>query len=184
MLDNVIGDIERGDVVVCEYDSNHKEMVVVNPRLEINNMLFVKCEYYDEGKRVEKEFFPEQLSFVKKLDVEKYPRLVLLKQMLDEVFDLGSEDIVLTYYPNKDNYTQSVCFETATFPEKDHNVMISTMSKGYCGLGMHIHWLKVYDGEDGKITGIVNFLGEKFFDGKTVRLQKLGNDTYSFEYLE
>jgi hypothetical protein len=121
-------------------------------------------------------FLPQELSLVIELDLVKYPNLILLNKLFNDVFNSKSDAITLHYYPSKTgNPFNGYCFETVCWDNP--KLGFGPAFQDYHGLGAHVHWLKMFC--DSEIT---NFFGPKFFTGAGIRLARLEGNTYSMEY--
>ena len=56
-------------------------------------------------------------------------------------------------------------------------------TKGFGGLGAHIHWLKMWEKNEPHKEEITAFLGKRFFDGDKILLSQTKNPSkYSMEF--
>lgn len=162
--------LEIGDRVMLD-DKPFLEMKVYQVPVLVKTFPFVGCEWINnEGKVQRDTFLSEQLSLVRTLNTIVSPHLVLLEKKLDEAFEKGTEAVSLHYHPSKSaNPFQGYCFET---------VIIHNISKGFEGIGMHVHYLYMFHPNE-----ILSFLGPLFFKGEGIRLQKVAPNKYAMEYL-
>jgi hypothetical protein len=169
-----VNDLKNGDVVIVDFHPYKEVRVIQSPY----NNFFVKCKItHDNGEVEEKDFTPECLSLVLTLDIEANKHLILLKSLLNDILNV-SDYIVIHYYPNMENKFLSYCFDTVTIRDKDFPNNGSITCGSDAGIGMHIHWLKMWHEKE-----VDSFLPKRFFDGDGIRLRRIVNtNTFSMEY--